>query len=53
MVDVQYQEMLKMEELELMNYFKSDIIKDVFGKHDLRWLLKDSPKVKLNALALI
>jgi hypothetical protein len=48
MIDCQYSEMMKMDELELMNYFRKDIITDVFGKHDLKELLKDAPKVRLN-----
>jgi hypothetical protein len=47
MIDLQQAEMMLMDEIQLMNYFRKDIIVDVFGKHDLKWLLKDSPKVKL------
>jgi len=53
MIDLQQAEMMLMDEIELMNYFKKDIIVDVFGKHDLKWLLKDSPKVKLHHETLL
>jgi hypothetical protein len=48
MLQKQYPILVLMEELELMDYLKRDIIIDVFQKWDFKDLLGESPIVKLS-----
>jgi len=49
MLERQYQILVLMEELELMDYLKRDIIIDVFKKWDFKDLLEKAPIVKLSS----
>ena len=39
-----------MDEIELMRYIRKDIILDTFAKFDLKYLLRNTPIVKLDSL---
>jgi len=40
LIEAQYNEMMQLEELDLMHYLRSDIIKNGFTKHSLKYLLR-------------
>lgn len=49
LIEASYHEMMRLEELDLMHYMRTDIVINGFKKHSLRELLGKSPQVELYA----
>lgn len=46
LLETQYSEIIAMEETELMEYLRKDIVRDSFNKRDFAYLMKGFPRVK-------
>ena len=52
LIEANYREMMRLEELDLMHFMRTDIVINGFKKHSLRELLGKSPQVELYAAGL-